>query len=1049
MIVAPLQFPLNWNCSRSGISGIFRGIVALTLAMAASSAMFWSPATTVAQEAAADEAKQIDLLLNKARSTGNAEHGAEVFASPRFACISCHRVAEHGGAVGPELTEVGVKIDHREIAESILWPRKKVKEGYKAIAVATKDGRILQGYPVEAESDANTLALKDASAGTTSRIPRTEIEETREEGSLMPEGLLQTMTDAEQKDVLRFLLELGGPSARALTERLGNLHEPAPFTYEKAPLRPESFPDATQFVNRDRIYDFYTKEADFFSKMKHPVRLVPEYPGLDGGVLGHWGNQSDATWADDRWNRTDLGTLISGVFRGAGVTVPKGVCVRLGDTGELSACFNPETLCYEAVWEGKFVKFSATRHGLMDGLIMDGTARPRPEGKTPTEPFVYHGFYRHGGRVVFSYRIGNTEYLDAPWVENGQFVTQVEVASKHPLAGLTHGGKAQWPQVLKTRQIPGAGRPYAVDTFEPPFENPWNALMFMGDHDFLPDGSALVATILGDVWHVSGLEAGSTEVRWRRFAAGLHQALGLVVQGGEAYVLGRDQITRLKDLDHDGEADLYENFSNVMKTSPAGHDFTCGLERDAQGRFYTSSGPQGVIRISADGQQVETIATGFRNPDGLGLAPDGTLTVPCSEGEWTPTSMICEIKQGGHYGYQGPKPDQAGPDLPLVYIPRGLDNSAGGQVYINDDRFGPLKDHFIHLSFGAGTAFLLLRDQVSGQPQGAVVPLPWEFRSGVHRGRVNPKDGQLYVSGMTGWGTYTPADGCFQRVRYTGDHVQVPIAWRAHENGVQVTFSEPLPPPSPDHDVSTFAQAWNYRYGPGYGSSELSPTHPGVPGHDVLSVRSIHRGADGRSLFIEIPDLQPVNQLHLFFQLGAGVSTDLFATVHKLAPAYQDFPGFTPEAKTIAAHPIEADLLALRNPPPPNPWRTRLPNFREIKIETGKNLSYTPRTIRVNAGETITRTLLNPDVVPHNWALIRPGSLHTVGDLLNKIISQPDAALKQYIPKSDDVLFYTDIVNPHGQTSIFFQVPAEKGVYPFLCSFPGHWKVMNGEFIVE
>ena len=89
----------------------------------------------------------------------------------------------------------------------------------------------------------------------------------------------------------------------------------------------------------------------------------------------------------------------------------------------------------------------------------------------------------------------------------------------------------------------------------------------------------------------------------------------------------------------------------------------------------------------------------------------------------------------------------------------------------------------LHFSFGAGTYFLLLREKVGGQPQGAAVPMPGEFLSGVHRGRFNPKDGQLYVSGMTGWGTYTPLDGCFQRVRYTGDPVQLPVEFHAHENG--------------------------------------------------------------------------------------------------------------------------------------------------------------------------------------------------------------------------------------------------------------------------
>ena len=148
------------------------------------------------------------------------------------------------------------------------------------------------------------------------------------------------------------------------------------------------------------------------------------------------------------------------------------------------------------------------------------------------------------------------------------------------------------------------------------------------------------------------------------FASGLHQALGLVIADGLVHVLGRDQITRLHDLNGDGEADFYECFTNKYQTSPAGHDFICGLQRDSSGRFYTVSGKQGLLKISADGRSVETIATGFRNPDGLGLGPDGTITVPSSEGDWVCASSVSEIRPGGHYGYGGPKGNQP-PDLPV------------------------------------------------------------------------------------------------------------------------------------------------------------------------------------------------------------------------------------------------------------------------------------------------------------------------------------------------------------------------------------------------
>lgn len=355
----------------------------------------------------------------------------------------------------------------------------------------------------------------------------------------------------------------------------------------------------------------------------------------------------------------------------------------------------------------------------------------------------------------------------------------------------------------------------------------------------------------------------------------------------------------------------------------------------------------------------------------------------------------------------------------------------------------------LHLSHGTGTYFVLLREKGDGQPQGAAVPMPGEFQAGAHRGRFNPKDGQLYVSGMTGWGTYTPADGCFQRVRYTGEPAQVPVEFHAHENGVIVRFSRPIDRAVAERPGAHFAQAWNYRYGPSYGSPELSPRHPGLPGHDPVAIRSAHVLADGQSIFLEIPELQPVNQLHLHVRPDGGRPVDLFATVHRMAAPFTGFPGYLPANRTIAAHPILTDMVALKYKPVPNRWRGRMAGARAVTIEVGKNLSYTVRSFTVRPGEPIQFTLINPDVVPHNWTLIKPGTLQKVGDLLNKIVAEPDAASRQYIPKSDDVLFYTDIVGPQDQFIISFRAPTTPGRYPFLCTFPGHWMVMNGEMIVK
>jgi putative heme-binding domain-containing protein len=1006
----------------------------------------------------------ITQLLADAKSNGDARRGAIVFMAPQFACVSCHKVGKLGGTVGPELTTVGKCLPPDQLVESVLWPKRQVKDGYMALLVITSDGKRHQGY--KASENDKELVLRDPATGNTTTIRKDNIEDRREVGSLMPEGLAEAMTFAQRRDLVRFLLELGTIS-NGVDLMAAHIVESATMPIVREPLNPKAWPSWQAPVNRNRLYDFYAREAEYFRKQPTMPMLLPAFPGLDGGSKGHWGNQNESSWKDDRWNLTDLGSLQCGVFRGAGVTVPRGVCVRLGDRGEMAACFNPDTLNYEMIWQGGFVKFSDVRHGFMDGLIMDGQAVSISPGVKvqgtvkPGQPFTYRGFYRHGKRVVFVYKIGDVEMLDAPWVENGKFVRVVAPAKEHPLAHLTRGGTAQWPQTLVTKGVLGCGGPYVVDSITPPFENPWKALMFFGDHDFYANGEALICTMEGDVWRVSGLDDKLDQVRWRRVAAGLHQALGLVIADNQTYVLGRNQITRLHDLNDDGEFDFYECFSNAYMTSPAGHDFICGLQRDPAGRFYTASGNQGLLRISADGKRAEVLATGFRNPDGVGLLPDGSLTVPCSEGEWTPASMVCLVKPrdafaaadasrgpaAPHYGYLGPKNGKP-PELPLSYLPRGLDNSSGGQVFVSSDRWGPMQGQLVHLSYGQGSHFLMLRDEVDGQAQGAIVPLAGEFLSGAHRGRFHPKDGQLYVSGMAGWGTYTDADGCFQRVRYTGQPVQLPKAFRVHENGVQITFTRPIKRGIAEKSAHQFGQVWNYRYSASYGSPEFSPRHSGVKGHDPVRIASSHVASDGCTLFLEMPDIQPVNQLHLNVRVDEGPGQDIIVTVHKLAAPYTAFPGYQPSPRLIAAHPILADLAVVAYSAP-NPWKDALPGARAVNIEADKNLTYAKRTLTVKAGEPLRLTFTNPDVVPHNWVLLKPGTLEKVGQLANQMIAEPDALARQYVPKTPDVLLYTDIVQPLARDTIYFRAPREKGRYPFLCTFPGHWMVMNGEMIVQ
>src|SRR5204862_6430367 len=138
-------------------------------------------------------------------------------------------------------------------------------------------------------------------------------------------------------------------------------------------------------------------------------------------------------------------------------------------------------------------------------------------------------------------------------------------------------------------------------------------------------------------------------------------------------------------------ADLYENFCNLFETSAVGHDFVTSLDKDAAGNFYFVD-PRGVHRVPEDGRRCDTLATGFRNANGLSVSADGQIiTVAPQQGEWTPSSVICEVKPGGYYGYGGPKITSdhlLGYDLPLCWIPPGVDNSSGSQVWVPPDPWG-------------------------------------------------------------------------------------------------------------------------------------------------------------------------------------------------------------------------------------------------------------------------------------------------------------------------------------------------------------------------
>ncbi len=652
-----------------------------------------------------------------------------------------------------------------------------------------------------------------------------------------------------------------------------------------------------------------------------------------------------------------------------------------------------------------------------------------------------------GDRIHVLYWSGPKKRLDPALKSMRPDFAQVE------LEPLTGGGPAKWDRRVRVTGKPGkeASGPYVIDRIPVPWPNPFGAVMLIGGHDFFSNGDAAVCTMMGDVWRVRGLDRDLKEVTWQRIATGLNQALGLSIVDDTIYVLGRDRINRLHDLNGDGEIDHYENFSDAFETSAGGHDFYTGLQRDGDGHWYFAAAGR-VVRVSPDGKTSVDIATGLRNTNGIGVNAEGVVVTNTNEGDWTPTNMVLEVREGDFYGRKAAADQEIDPAM--VYLPRGIDNSAGGQSFVDSERWGPLEGQLLTFSYGAGTWYMVVRSETGGRTQGAVVPLPGDFESGAHRGRFNPVDGQLYISGAGGWGNYALAQGSFDRVRYTGGKVHLPIGWKAHANGIVVRFAVPLHPgvaQAADKGAVSgwLCQQWNYEYSAGYGSAEYSIRRPSKNGHDVVPVRSVSLLEDGRSVFVEIPDLLPAMQTQFYARLvdfdGEEFVLDMYPTLLRLADPFGEWPRY---ARVDPGKPSEL-TLRIRRASSKKVAATKGEPGRLIEIPTAPGLQFEVKEFTVAAGERISLKLDNIDTLPHNLVIVKPGTEEAVGALANAMLSDPTAFERHYVPDSPDVLVSTSLLDPQRDETIHFNAPEELGVYPYLCTFPGHWMIMRGRMVVE
>jgi glucose/arabinose dehydrogenase/cytochrome c5 len=382
-----------------------------------------------------------------------------------------------------------------------------------------------------------------------------------------------------------------------------------------------------------------------------------------------------------------------------------------------------------------------------------------------------------------------------------QTVTKL-AQSAPPAADLTQfttGGPVHDPQVISSAILKGDDtNAYAVDVFTLPLDNPWKSRLRPTGIDFLPGGDvAVVSTIDGEVWRLEGISQSEGIIKWQRIATGLFQPLGIKYHNGAIYVTCRDQITVLRDLNGDGETDYYESFNSDHQVTEHFHEFAMGLQVDSDGNFYYAKSARHardslvphhgtLIQVSPDGLKSEIIAYGFRAANGVCINPDGTFVVTDQEGHWNPMNRINWVEKGKFYGnmYGFGAPDDESDEAmeqPLCWVDMKYDRSPAELVWAESDRWGPLNGSLLNLSYGYGKVFVVLPQDVGGRKQGGLVEFPVpQFPTGIMRGRFNPKDGQFYICGMSGWSTSQMIQvGGVYRARYTEKPLNLPIKMNA------------------------------------------------------------------------------------------------------------------------------------------------------------------------------------------------------------------------------------------------------------------------------
>lgn len=611
-----------------------------------------------------------------------------------------------------------------------------------------------------------------------------------------------------------------------------------------------------------------------------------------------------------------------------------------------------------------------------------------------------------------------------------------------------------------------------------------------------PDGALAVATRRGEVWivHNPYADEGSRPY-FRRFAYGLHEPLGLAYRDGALYTNQRGELTRLVDLDGDDLADRYEAIVSWPLEGNY-HEYSYGpvFKRDGSmlvtlnlawiGHGASLSKWRGwLLEVSPEGE-VTPLATGLRSPAGFGLGPDEAVFYAENQGDWIGSGRVTHLERGDFAGNPAglrwtnepgapltlrPEdvPDTGEPmhvvaerlpelKLPAVWFPHALMGISTSGILIDstDGAFGPFAGQYFVGDQGHSKVMRMYLEEVDGVWQGAAFPFREGFASGILRLAWGADRG-LFV-GMTsrGWAAAGEAPFGLQRLLWTGRTPFEIQTIEARPDGFELTFTKEIDRTVASdtgiYEITGFTYHYHSTYGSDVIERDRAPVRAAIVSEDARRVRLVAENLRrGYIHELRIPHLRAASGEPLLHEVA-------YYTLNRIpqgdgidlaSPDTTTSVGFAPSHESSAG----ASPTDIRSEEPTLKRQTERPAAwsgvdATVSIGTLPGLRFDRTEFLVRAGDRVQIVFNNDDDMLHNLVVTRPGTADAVAEAALHL--GLDGPQMFYVPDSPDVLFHTALLQPEASERIYFRAPSEPGVYPFVCTFPGHAFTMRGEMRV-